>query len=466
MLDDASPSVLTAALTIGADQTATLSKLALAATSTDSIVLQNTTASIVTGGLTVQMSPRTRWSGTGWDSDDNVSRTVSFFAEVLPASANTVTGSWKLGYISAAGATTYPMSVSSSGAISGGSFTVSGNATVGAAGEVDWDTRMSLVSPSSGVLSLRSETGLAFGRLNYGPSTNAFSALSARAANGLELLSAAGTSTWNDPSTAAQATLANRTLFGVSIDAAPTLTATNANTYNGQAALFSLPGVPVASTNVSIGVPLIANLGNVLRVGATYATLADPATLAAESLTNPNLTSGTSWTAAGGFALATDAATFTSTGTTAGTLTQASGTLAIAVRANRLYAFTYTISTPTGTAPVLTITTGVAATAVRLGSGTAGTYTIYFRSAASPGNFVLDVTSTATGAFTIDSLTLKEVAGGDFYAGGNVYAAGIQTDALTTWSLGVVTTAAAVLDATRYVNVVIGGVPYKLAIIQ
>ena len=64
--------------------------------------------------------------------------------------------------------------------------------------------------------------------------------------------------------------------------------------------------------------------------------VADASVLAAESLTNPNLTAGASWTAAGQFALAADAATYTHGGTNAGTLTQASGALAIAGLANQL----------------------------------------------------------------------------------------------------------------------------------
>lgn len=88
----------------------------LVTTSTDGFVALNATAA--TGGATVQISPRSRWSGTGWDSDDSVSRTVSFFSEVLPVSGATVSGSWKLGYIDpVSSAITYPLTVSNGGAV-------------------------------------------------------------------------------------------------------------------------------------------------------------------------------------------------------------------------------------------------------------------------------------------------------------------------------------------------------------
>jgi hypothetical protein len=85
----------------------------LTTTSTDGFVVRNTTASTV--GTPVQISPRSRLSGTGWDVDDAVSRTISFFTETLPVSGNTVSGTWKLGFIDPTGTTTYPLTVTSGG---------------------------------------------------------------------------------------------------------------------------------------------------------------------------------------------------------------------------------------------------------------------------------------------------------------------------------------------------------------
>lgn len=93
-----------------------LSKLALTTTSTDGLVLQNETAALV--GTQVQISPRIRLRGYGWDADDVVSRSVSFFTEALPVAGNTVSGTWKLGFIDpVSAALTYPFNVTSAGVI-------------------------------------------------------------------------------------------------------------------------------------------------------------------------------------------------------------------------------------------------------------------------------------------------------------------------------------------------------------
>ncbi len=85
----------------------------LATTSTSALVLRNSTAA--TGGATVQMSPRLLWRGNAWDTA--ASETVDFFAENLPATAATPTGTWKLGYSLNGAAATYPLTVSSAGAV-------------------------------------------------------------------------------------------------------------------------------------------------------------------------------------------------------------------------------------------------------------------------------------------------------------------------------------------------------------
>lgn len=113
--------------------TQSITKTSLATTSTDGDILQNTTAA--TSGVTVQISPRTRWRGTAWDT--SASETVDFFAETLPATAATPTGLWKLGYsLNGAGAT-YPLTVSSIGALTtsgGGGLTTSGVVSMSGSG--------------------------------------------------------------------------------------------------------------------------------------------------------------------------------------------------------------------------------------------------------------------------------------------------------------------------------------------
>lgn len=122
-------------------------------------------------------------------------------------------------------------------------------------------------------------------------------------------------------------------------------------------------------------------------------------------LTNGALTGGTSWSVAGGFALAADAATYTHAGGT-GTLTQTSAAMVEPITARNVYQLTYTISATTLDGTV-TLTTAAANPALTLPT-TDGLHVTYFYSADAPGDFVISVTSTS-GAFTIDTLALKTV---------------------------------------------------------
>lgn len=123
---------------------------ALAATSTDGEVLDNTTAA--TSGATVQISPRHRLSGRGWDTDDAVSRTVSFFTEVLPVTGNTVTGSWKLGYINpVTSAITYPFTIDNAGSAStASSFLSGGDLRANSTDRIYWLSRFKMTSSADG----------------------------------------------------------------------------------------------------------------------------------------------------------------------------------------------------------------------------------------------------------------------------------------------------------------------------
>src|ERR1035437_6430160 len=136
----------------------------------------------------------------------------------------------------------------------------------------------------------------------------------------------------------------------------------------------------------------------------------DATVLGSQSLTNPNLTGGTSWTQTGDCALASDAGTCTFSGGLGSRISQAYGTLAVIGIANRTYSFTYTISGLTGT-PSASIDTAFALAGTPLVM-TAGTHTVLFTSAASPGAFNIYTVLTTGQAFTIDSLSLKAVTGG------------------------------------------------------
>jgi hypothetical protein len=91
----------------------TISLTNLITTSTDGLLVQNTTAA--TAGVPVQISPRIRLQGNAWDTA--ASQSVAFFVETLPATAATPTGTFKLGYSLNGAAATYPFTVSSAGAV-------------------------------------------------------------------------------------------------------------------------------------------------------------------------------------------------------------------------------------------------------------------------------------------------------------------------------------------------------------
>lgn len=87
------------------------------------------------------------------------------------------------------------------------------------------------------------------GGISWGGGTNSFAAVNRDAVNGLRIQSAAGTDTYNDPSTGNSGTVANRFLFGIN---APTLTATGTSVTDTVASTVYIGGAPTASTNTTI----------------------------------------------------------------------------------------------------------------------------------------------------------------------------------------------------------------------
>ena len=132
-----------------------------------------------------------------------------------------------------------------------------------------------------------------------------------------------------------------------------------------------------------------------------------PPASAPEILTNGALTAGTGWAAAGDFTLDNNRAEYLDV-TNTGTITQAAAGLAVALKANTRYAFTYTVSALVGE-PVATITTGVLLTALELDLSE-GTHTAYFQTKNVPGDFVISVTSTVDEAFNLDDLSITQAA--------------------------------------------------------
>jgi hypothetical protein len=98
--------------------------------------------------------------------------------------------------------------------------------------------------------------------LGFGNLTNSYACIGyGNSADGtsssLLLQSGARTATWNDSSTAASGTVANRYLIGI---AAPTLTATNASVTDTVASTVYIGGAPTASTNTTIGTAYALNV--------------------------------------------------------------------------------------------------------------------------------------------------------------------------------------------------------------
>lgn len=210
------------------------------------------------------------------------------------------------------------------------------------------------------------------------------------------------------------------------------------------AALGAAPGSMPALGNVPPAwVDLHAQLADAsspTRFWASGLHAYEPSSLGSESLTNGALTAGTSWSRTGDFALASDKATYTHSAGS-GTLVQANGTLAVVVAPSRIYQLTYTISAKSGTPPTCVVTTGIAGTAVPLVTGTNGTgYKAYFstNTTAASADVTISCTSAATGAFTIDDLSLKQVTAGDTYAGGTAYPGAVS--ASSTVRAGIATT--------------------------
>jgi hypothetical protein len=170
-----------------------INKNALAVVSTDGLVLQNTTAA--TAGATVQISPRVMWTGTAWNTTAvAATNTVSAFAEMLPVSSTAPLPSWRLGFISGAGATTYPVTVNSNNNI-----TLLGSIDIPATRYYSLSARVSYGASASGVADILNSGLTGFTRLNYGPATANFPALAVgtpagAAGNTLQVISGDGTS--------------------------------------------------------------------------------------------------------------------------------------------------------------------------------------------------------------------------------------------------------------------------------
>lgn len=132
----------------------------IAATSTAGLSLFNRTAATV--GTQVQMSGRLAFAGSAWKSDATAeSQTQRFFIENLPvAGAASTSATLKFGHINNGAAATYPMTLSSAGALTIGTSFTAGNSIYATSGHyLGFTTRALLSSPADSVFTLSANSG-------------------------------------------------------------------------------------------------------------------------------------------------------------------------------------------------------------------------------------------------------------------------------------------------------------------
>lgn len=316
---DAAPSVLTTALTLNSDQTATHAK----GVTISSGALTLTGA---TSGTTTIQSPAIAGSATV--TMPNASSTLPIYGAQItytgPTAARTVT------YPDAnftVARTDADNSFSAAQTITSGNLTLSGtNAYVIAAnnGGFQVSGRTRLTTTTDGIWVMSNNSASDFTRLQFGGTSNSYNAFGRDAVNGFTVQSAAGTATYNDASTAASGTVANRYMFGI---AAPTLTATNASVTDTVASTVYIGGAPTASTNTTIGTAYALN------VAAGNTNLGGNLTVSGNVAPNANA-GGTLGTSSLGWQQVYIDKTITAAGTTTSqTINKASGSVNLAAAA-------------------------------------------------------------------------------------------------------------------------------------
>ena len=150
----------------------------------------------------------------------------------------------------------------------------------------------------------------------------------------------------------------------------------------------------------------------------------DTGDLGSESFADGSDFSQATWTAGAEFTVAATDVVYLYVATGAGLLTQTSGNMTIAGVGSRWYKLVYTISgsNVVNASAAITATFASALTYLDL---TDGAHTKYFQSAAAPANFVIAVGSATAGeTFEIESMSLKEIQGGDLVVHGLITGGG------------------------------------------
>jgi len=163
--------------------------------------------------------------------------------------------------------------------------------------------------------------------------------------------------------------------------------------------------------NTASGIPLIYGEFDNARLNVHGAlNVLDPTSLGAECLSETDFATHAKWDTTGDFDDTGGDAEYIHSGG-AGTLTQTSANLATALVGNRYYLLTYTVSGYSNRNFITReITTGILDAALTIPI-TNGAHSVLLFTKATPGDFVISVTSDGTCDFTIDDISLKLISG-------------------------------------------------------
>ena len=141
-------------------------------TSTDGLVVSNATAS--TSGVAVQQSPRLRFRSHVWNTTATAAdNTDDLFIESVPASGTTPSGLLKIGSILNGAAATYPLTLTSGGALSVLGQVTGTNFLCGAGGQVYWSTRSTMQSTADSQVGFGNNANTTLASVDFGPSGGA-----------------------------------------------------------------------------------------------------------------------------------------------------------------------------------------------------------------------------------------------------------------------------------------------------
>lgn len=216
------------------------------------LLLDNTTAATLGNG---QATPVFRLSSNGWSQGSSASQDTTWQIGAVATSASSPGSTLSFQFSFNAGAFSTPMSITQGGTLTiagtingGAGINATGSVLCGSTSGIGMNSRSFISSSASGLLELFNVGGNGFTRANFGGATNSFNGIARDAVNGFSIQSAAGTVTYNDPSTANSGTVANRYIFGI---AAPTLTSTGTSVTNTVASTLYIGGAPTDSTNTT-----------------------------------------------------------------------------------------------------------------------------------------------------------------------------------------------------------------------